>query len=173
MAFSAHCAVPAGCPHVESAPSRTAPPCVPFLTSRAGMFAKAQAMYKEGNAPRAVGIADDLPNRFAYQQLKQLAGMAAKVQDAIKHNENVFRVRVQMEDQSLKRRVREGPWRLGWPDPRGSQGSAYRSCKRTSICTKPLVHRAGACCILLLPKGSSRHSLAASHQVTVDLGVGV
>jgi hypothetical protein len=43
------------------------------------MYAKAQAMRRDGTAPRTLGIADDLPNRFALEQLSQLAGMANKV----------------------------------------------------------------------------------------------
>jgi hypothetical protein len=43
------------------------------------MFSRAQALRRDGTAPAALGIADDLPDRMAYQQLNILAGMAGKV----------------------------------------------------------------------------------------------
>jgi hypothetical protein len=49
------------------------------LAYNAGMFSRAQAMRREGTAPAAMGVADDLPTRMAYQQLHILAGMAGKV----------------------------------------------------------------------------------------------
>lgn len=45
----------------------------------AGMYARAQAMRRDGTAPKALGIADGLPDRMALQQLNALAGMADKV----------------------------------------------------------------------------------------------
>jgi hypothetical protein len=43
------------------------------------MYARAQAMRRDGTAPKALGIADGLPDRMALQQLNALAGMADKV----------------------------------------------------------------------------------------------
>jgi hypothetical protein len=43
------------------------------------MYGRAQAMRREGTAPTSIGIADDLPTRFAYEQLHALSGMASKV----------------------------------------------------------------------------------------------
>lgn len=45
----------------------------------AGLYGRAQAMRRDGTAPKTMGIADDLPNRFALEQLSTLAGMASKV----------------------------------------------------------------------------------------------
>ena len=53
--------------------------CAQTLAYNAGMYSRAQAMRREGTAPASMGIADDLPNRVAYQQLHILAGMAGKV----------------------------------------------------------------------------------------------
>jgi hypothetical protein len=52
---------------------------VQTLAYTAGQFARAQALRKEGTAPAAMGVADDLPVRFAYEQLNALSGMASKV----------------------------------------------------------------------------------------------
>lgn len=52
---------------------------VQTLAYNAGMYSRAQAMRRDGTAPAAMGIADDLPTRMAYQQLHVLAGMAGKV----------------------------------------------------------------------------------------------
>lgn len=49
------------------------------LAYNAGLYGRAQAMRRAGQAPKTYGIADDLPDRFAYHQLEQLAGMAKKV----------------------------------------------------------------------------------------------
>jgi hypothetical protein len=49
------------------------------LAYNAGMFSRAQALRREGTAPAAMGVSDDLPTRMAYQQLHILAGMAGKV----------------------------------------------------------------------------------------------
>ena len=49
------------------------------LMYNAAMYGKAQQMRKAGQTPAAMGVADDLPNRFAYHQLNQLSGMADKV----------------------------------------------------------------------------------------------
>ena len=54
-------------------------PCLQTLAYNAGLYGRAQAMRREGNAPAAVGIADDLPHRFAFEQLNMLSGMASKV----------------------------------------------------------------------------------------------
>lgn len=43
------------------------------------MYARAQAMRRDGTAPKTMGVADDLPNRFALEELNALAGMANKV----------------------------------------------------------------------------------------------
>ena len=67
-------------------------------------------MRREGKAPKTFGIADDLPDRFAYHQLQQLAGMARKVQDAIQHNTRVFEQRVLSEDLHIKKKCFHG-WR--------------------------------------------------------------
>lgn len=53
--------------------------CVQTLAYNAGMFSRAQVLRRDGTAPAALGIADDLPDRMAYQQLHILAGMAGKV----------------------------------------------------------------------------------------------
>ena len=52
------------------------------LAYTAGMYARAQALRKEGTAPAAMGVADDLPTRFAYEQLNALSGMANKARAA-------------------------------------------------------------------------------------------
>ena len=80
------------------------------LAYNAGLFGRAQALRREGKAPKTLGIADDLPDRFAYQQLQQLSGMARKVQDAIEHNKRVFEQRVLSEDMHIKKKVFHG-WR--------------------------------------------------------------
>jgi hypothetical protein len=49
------------------------------LAYNAGMYGRAQALRREGTAPAAMGIADNLPTRFAYEQLHALSGMASKV----------------------------------------------------------------------------------------------
>jgi hypothetical protein len=49
------------------------------LTHGAGQYGRAQALRREGAAPAALGLADDLPARMAYEQLNILAGMAGKV----------------------------------------------------------------------------------------------
>lgn len=79
--------------------------CLQTLAYNAGLFGRAQALRREGKAPKTLGIADDLPDRFAFQQLQQLAGMAQKVQDAIQHNKRVFEQRVLSEDMHLKKKV--------------------------------------------------------------------
>jgi hypothetical protein len=52
---------------------------VQTLAYNAAMFSRAQVLRRDGTAPAALGIADDLPDRMAYQQLNILAGMAGKV----------------------------------------------------------------------------------------------
>lgn len=49
------------------------------LAYQSGMFSRAQALRRDGCAPAAMGVPDDLPTRMAYQQLHVLAGMAGKV----------------------------------------------------------------------------------------------
>lgn len=49
------------------------------LAYQSGMFSRAQALRRDGCAPAAMGVPDDLPMRMAYQQLNVLAGMAGKV----------------------------------------------------------------------------------------------
>ncbi len=49
------------------------------LSYGAGQYGRAQALRREGAAPAALGLADDLPTRMAYEQLNILAGMAGKV----------------------------------------------------------------------------------------------
>jgi hypothetical protein len=51
------------------------------LAYNAGMYSRAQALRRDGTAPAAMGVADDLPTRMAYQQLNILAGMAGKVRN--------------------------------------------------------------------------------------------
>jgi hypothetical protein len=80
-------------------------PRVQTLAYNAGLFGRAQALRRGGKAPKTLGIADDLPDRFAFQQLQQLAGMARKVQDAIQHNKRVFEQRVLSEDMQIKKKV--------------------------------------------------------------------
>ncbi|WIA12641.1 hypothetical protein OEZ85_006293 [Tetradesmus obliquus] len=80
------------------------------LAYNAGMFSRAQALRRDGTAPAALGIADDLPDRMAYQQLNILAGMAGKVQDAILHNKRIFEQRMMQQDRALLRKVLGG-WR--------------------------------------------------------------
>ncbi|KAF6253208.1 hypothetical protein COO60DRAFT_1669441 [Scenedesmus sp. NREL 46B-D3] len=80
------------------------------LAYNAGMFSRAQLLRRDGTAPAALGIADDLPDRMAYQQLNILAGMAGKVQDAILHNKRIFEQRMLQQDRSLLRKVLGG-WR--------------------------------------------------------------
>eukprot|EP00877_Chromochloris_zofingiensis_P001776 jgi/Chrzof1/1159/Cz01g42220.t1 len=81
------------------------------LAYNAGMYSRAQAMRRDGTAPAAMGIADDLPTRMAYQQLHVLAGMAGKVQDAILHNKRIFEQRMKYEDRNLMKKVFEA-WKL-------------------------------------------------------------
>lgn len=38
----------------------------------------------------AVGIADDLPNRFAFEQLNALSGMASKVGAGVRRSSNCY-----------------------------------------------------------------------------------
>jgi hypothetical protein len=52
---------------------------VQTLAYSVGMYGRAQAMRREGTAPAAMGVADDLPTRMAYEQLNALSGMANKV----------------------------------------------------------------------------------------------
>lgn len=49
------------------------------LAYQSGMFSRAQALRRDGCAPAAMGVPDDLPTRMAYEQLNVLAGMAGKV----------------------------------------------------------------------------------------------
>jgi hypothetical protein len=46
------------------------------------MFSRAQVLRRDGCAPAAMGLPDDLPTRMAYQQLNVLAGMAGKVRSS-------------------------------------------------------------------------------------------
>eukprot|EP00798_Chlamydomonas_sp_ICE-L_P008206 gene8206-1468_t len=80
------------------------------LAYNAGIFARAQALRREGKAPHTLGIADDLPDRFAYHQLNQLSGMASKVQKAIEHNKRVFEVRMKSEDKVILKKAFDA-WR--------------------------------------------------------------
>ncbi|KAF5842332.1 hypothetical protein DUNSADRAFT_7646 [Dunaliella salina] len=57
-----------------------------------------------------MGIVDDLPNRFAFEQLNALSGMATKVQDAINHNKMLFQQRMMLEDQATLRKCMQA-WR--------------------------------------------------------------
>lgn len=52
------------------------------LAYQSSMFSRAQALRRDGCAPPAWGVPDDLPTRMAYQQLNTLAGMAGKVSRA-------------------------------------------------------------------------------------------
>ncbi len=54
-------------------------PAPQTLAYNAGMYGRAQALRREGTAPTTLGIADDLPTRFAYESLHALSGMASKV----------------------------------------------------------------------------------------------
>ena len=56
--------------------------CHQELAYQSGMFSRAQALRRDGCAPAAMGVPDDLPTRMAYQQLNMLAGMAGKVSHA-------------------------------------------------------------------------------------------
>lgn len=58
---------------------------VQTLAYNAGLYGRAQALRKAGQAPKVLGIADDLPDRFAFHQLEQLAGMARKVRGGTWH----------------------------------------------------------------------------------------
>eukprot|EP00879_Flechtneria_rotunda_P013014 GHRR01013589.1.p2 GENE.GHRR01013589.1~~GHRR01013589.1.p2 ORF type:complete len:485 (+),score=206.70 GHRR01013589.1:261-1715(+) len=80
------------------------------LAYTAGLYSRAQMLRRDGTAPAAMGVADDLPTRMAYQQLNILAGMAGKVQDAILHNKRIFEQRLLMEDRALMKKV-FGAWR--------------------------------------------------------------
>ncbi|GFR41222.1 hypothetical protein Agub_g1895 [Astrephomene gubernaculifera] len=80
------------------------------LAYNAGLYGRAQTMRREGTAPKTMGIADDLPNRFALEQLSALAGMASKVQAAIEHNRAVFAKRVRMEDRAMMKKAFDA-WR--------------------------------------------------------------
>eukprot|EP00951_Prasinocladus_malaysianus_P048090 scaffold654505_cov47-Prasinocladus_malaysianus.AAC.1 len=53
-------------------------------------YALAQVMRREGVAPMAYGVVEDMPTRMAYEQLNALAGMAGKVQSVIEHNRRIF-----------------------------------------------------------------------------------
>eukprot|EP00955_Chlamydomonas_euryale_P098454 365146-Chlamydomonas_euryale.AAC.1 len=55
------------------------------LAYNAGLFGAAQRMRRQGKAPKTFGIADDLPDRIAYNQLEQLSGMARKVRVFERH----------------------------------------------------------------------------------------
>ncbi|KAJ9510458.1 hypothetical protein QJQ45_015931, partial [Haematococcus lacustris] len=80
------------------------------LVYNAGQYGRAQALRREGTAPAAMGIADDLPTRFAYEQLNALSGMANKVQVAIDRNRKVFEARLRQEDHRVLRQA-FGAWR--------------------------------------------------------------
>eukprot|EP00775_Hariotina_reticulata_P004665 gene4665-4918_t len=80
------------------------------LAYNAGLYSRAQALRRDGTAPAAMGVADDLPTRMAYHQLNILAGMAGKVQDAILHNKRIFEQRMMLEDRALTKKVFQG-WR--------------------------------------------------------------
>ncbi|KAG2499362.1 hypothetical protein HYH03_002937 [Edaphochlamys debaryana] len=80
------------------------------LVYNAGLYGRAQTMRRDGTAPKTMGIADDLPNRFALEQLSQLAGMASKVQAAIEHNRKVFANRVRHEDRAVMKKAFDA-WR--------------------------------------------------------------
>lgn len=56
------------------------------LAYQSGMFSRAQALRRDGCAPAAMGVPDDLPTRMAYQQLNILAGMAGKVSSSTGSN---------------------------------------------------------------------------------------
>lgn len=59
------------------------PVCLPqTLAYQSDMFSRAQALRRDGCAPAAMGVPDDLPTRMAYEQLHVLAGMAGKVRSA-------------------------------------------------------------------------------------------
>lgn len=67
-------------------------------------------MRREGTAPEAYGIMEDMPTRMAYQQLNVLAGMAGKVQSVIEHNRKVFERRVLAADKAeMSRAFKVGP----------------------------------------------------------------
>ncbi|KAI8467365.1 MAG: hypothetical protein J3K34DRAFT_395113 [Monoraphidium minutum] len=78
------------------------------LAHGAAQFGRAMALRRDGTAPAARGVSDDLPTRLAYQQLSVLAGMAGKVQDAILHNKRIFEQRMAQEERSLARRAFQG-----------------------------------------------------------------
>ncbi|GLI68927.1 hypothetical protein VaNZ11_013348 [Volvox africanus] len=80
------------------------------LAYNAGLYGRAHTMRREGTAPKTMGIADDLPNRFALEHLNALAGMASKVQAAIEHNRKVFARRVRMEDKAIMKKAFDA-WR--------------------------------------------------------------
>ncbi|GLC35838.1 hypothetical protein PLESTB_000499600 [Pleodorina starrii] len=80
------------------------------LAYNAGLYGRANTMRREGTAPKTMGIADDLPNRFALEHLNALAGMASKVQAAIEHNRKVFAKRVRMEDKAVMKKAFDA-WR--------------------------------------------------------------
>lgn len=93
------------------------------------MFGKAQTLRKGGQAPKAMGIADDLPDRMAYHSLNQLAGMARKVQDCIEHNKRVFQQRVLAEDQAILKRAFHG-WRAARFGTLAKQQLLARACAK-------------------------------------------
>jgi len=63
-------------------------------------YTQAQMMRREGTAPEAYGVMEDMPTRMAYQQLNVLAGMAGKVQNVIEHNRKIFERRVVAADRA-------------------------------------------------------------------------
>ncbi|KIY99883.1 centriole proteome protein [Monoraphidium neglectum] len=75
------------------------------LAYNAAQFGRAQALRRDGTAPAARGVSDDLPTRMAFQQLSVLAGMAGKVQDAIEHNKRIFEQRLIMQERSLLKKA--------------------------------------------------------------------
>ncbi|KXZ56639.1 hypothetical protein GPECTOR_1g576 [Gonium pectorale] len=111
------------------------------LAYNAGMYARAQTMRREGTAPKTMGIADDLPNRFALEQLSTLAGMASKVQAAIEHNRRVFANRVRMEDRALMKKAFD----------------AWRAARYGSVAKQQLLRRA----IMRLQRGTLSRAFLA------------
>lgn len=119
------------------------------------MYGRAQALRREGTAPTTLGIADDLPTRFAYEQLNQLSGMANKVQQAIDRNRKVFEARMRQEDGAVVRKAFD----------------AWRAARYGSVAKQQILRRAIARLQVRVLCGCVRHLLCAMCSLRLFAGI--
>jgi len=58
-----------------------------------------------GVAPHAMGLADDLAARLAFESLNSLSGMACKVQETIEHNKRAFANQIAIVDKQIMQKA--------------------------------------------------------------------